>query len=100
MQMTLKSQPVFTWQQNNKGHSLFCGTVFIAAIRWEGHEHGYEYYRIERAAFTEELAEAGDDLWHVRPFNLKGKAFAEIADIVEQLYTAVLDKLHFVPILA
>ena len=95
MQKTFKSQPTFTWQQNIMDHSLFCGAVFLAELRWECRENGYEHYRIEHAAFPDALAEEGYGRWNTRPFDLKGKTFVEIADMVEQLYIAVFDKLDF-----
>ena len=99
MQMTVKSQPVFTWRKLTMNHHLFCGAVFIAELRCDGRHNGYEYYRIGHAAFPDALAESGDGQWNDQPFDLKGKTFAEITDIVEQLYTAVFDKLHFTPTL-
>ena len=100
MQMTLKNQPVFTWQQNNMDHSFTCGAVLLAKLRWCGRKNGYEHYQIEQAAFPKELAEAGDCCWHDQPLALKGKTFVAIADIVEQLYTVIFDKLHIIPILS
>ena len=99
MQKTLKNQTKFTWQQNNMDHSLRFGAVFLAKLRWCGRNNGYEHYQMEQAAFPKELAKAGDGWWNGQPLALKGKTFVEVADMVEQFYTAVFDKLHLIPIL-
>ena len=96
MQKTFYSQPTFRWQQQNEDHSLFCGDVLIAELRWDGREDGCEYYRIEHAAFPEALAEAGYGRWDGLPFKLKCQSFTEISGIVEIIYTAVFDQLDFI----
>ena len=96
MQKTFYSQPTFRWQQQDRDHSLFCGDVFIAELRWDGQEDGYEYYRIEQSTFPEALAEAGYGRWNGQPFKLKGRSFTEISSIVEIIYTDVFDQLDFI----
>ena len=95
MQKTFNSQPAFTWQQNNENHSLHCGSIFLAELRYDGRENGYEYYRIIHAAFPDALAEEGYGGWNGQPLDVKGKSFAEIANWVEHCYIAVFDKLDF-----
>jgi len=95
MQKTHNCRPVFRWQQNNENHFLFCGEVFLAGLRWYGREFGYEYFRIEHAAFSDALVKEGDGRWNGQPFDLKGKTFVGITDMVEQLYIAVFDRLDF-----
>lgn len=95
MQKTLHSQPKYTWQQHSVDHSLFCGSVFIAKLLWCGRKNGYEHFRINHAAFPDAISETGWGKWDEQPFDLKGKTFVEVADMVEEFYNTVFDKLAF-----
>ena len=95
MKKMLHNQPVFTWQQDRKNHSLFCGSVFLATLMYIGQRNGYEHYRIEHAAFPDALSEAGWGRWDGAPFNLKARTVVDIADMVEEFYVTVFGKLAF-----
>ena len=95
MQPTINRQPVFFWHQDNLDHSLLCGRVLIAKLRFRGRDSGFEHYQIEQAAFSDALGNEGWRHWDGQSFRLKGKTFVEIADMVEQLYATIFERLDF-----
>jgi len=95
MQYTFNRQPAFFWHQDNMDHSLFCGRVFIAKLRFRGRDNGMEHYEIEQAAFSDALDGVGGSHWNGQPFRLKGKTFAEIAETVERFYATIFERLDF-----
>ena len=96
MQHTINSRPAFTWQQRDVDSLLFCGSVLIAKLRFRGRDNDLEHYQIEDAAFSDALDREGWRHWDdSQPFRLKGKTFVEIADMVEQLYAIIFERLNF-----
>jgi len=100
MQKMLNSQPAFRWQQQNMDSLLYCGAICIATLRFCGRNNGLEHYRIENAAFPDLLSEVGCAWRNNRPFDLQGKTFQTVAEIVEQLYVTIFDRLDFTLTLA
>jgi hypothetical protein len=92
---TINRQPVFRWCQDNMDHSLLCGGVLIAKLRFRGRDNGFEHYQIEQATFSDALDSEGWRHWDSQSFRLKGKTFAEIAEIVEKFYTNIFERLDF-----